>query len=127
MEALARSYVWLPSIDKDLESAVHIDHAGPMSGNTFLVVVDIHSRWVEVGKVKSTDGHTTIRVLRKLFATHGVPRVIVSDNGPAFASSELAEFFHQNGVRHTFAAPYHPSYNGQVERFVRIFMEPSRP
>ena len=85
--------------------------------------MDSHSKWVEVEKVKSTDARTTIRVLRKLFATHGVPRVIVSDNGSGFASTELAEFFRQNGVRHTFAAPYHPSSNGQAERFVRIFKE----
>ena len=154
MKALARSYVWWPSIDKDVEAAVrhcrtcqfnqsrpksspvhaweypsrpwerlHIDHAGPLNGDTFLIIVDSYSKWVEVEKVKSTDAQTTVRVLRKLFSTHGVPRIIVSDNGSGFASAELKQFLEQNGVKHAFAAPYHPSSNGQAERYVRIFKE----
>jgi len=154
MKALARSYVWWPGVDQDIEDAVrhcqvcqvnqskpvaatahpwefpsrpwerlHIDHAGPMNGNTFLVVVDSHSKWPEVERVQSTDAKTTCAVLRKLFATHGIPRTVVSDNGAGFASAELQQFLARNGVKHVFSAPYHPSSNGQAERYVRIFKE----
>ena len=154
MKALARSYVWWPGVDQDIEDAVrhcqvcqvnqskpaaatahpwefptkpwerlHIDHAGPMNGNTFLVLVDSHSKWPEVERVPSTDAKTTCAVLRKLFATHGIPRTLVSDNGAGFASAELQQFLARNGVKHVFSAPYHPSSNGQAERYVRIFKE----
>ena len=94
-----------------------------MNGNTFLVVVDSHSKWPEVERVQSTDAKTTCAVLRKLFATHGIPRTVVSDNGAGFASAELQQFLARNGVKHVFSAPYHPSSNGQAERYVRIFKE----
>ena len=102
---------------------IHIDHAGPTNGNTFLVVVNSYSKWVEVERVKYTDARTTCAVLRKIFATHGLPKVVVSDNGPGFASEEFNTFLKRNGVRHLYSAPYHPSSNGQAERFVRIFKE----
>lgn len=54
-----------------------------------------------------------------LFAVHGVPDVIVSDNGTAFVSAEFKEFTSRNQIRHVAVAPYHPSSNGQAERMVR--------
>ena len=57
-----------------------------MQGNNYLIVVDSFSKWLEVERIKSTDAKSTCTVLRKLFATHGLPRVVVSDNGQGFIS-----------------------------------------
>ncbi|XP_046868681.1 uncharacterized protein K02A2.6-like [Drosophila willistoni] len=104
MKALARSYVWWPNIDAEIElivkkcipcqqnrndhseapvhhwesakrpwSRLHIDFAGPFQGKTFLLVVDSYSKWLEVAVVSSTSTAATIKVLRQLFATHGLP------------------------------------------------------
>ena len=100
-----------------------MDHAGPLNGKTYLIVVDSYSKWPEIECVASTDAKTTCAVLRKLFATHGIPRTVVSDNGSGFKSAEMQEFFKCNGIQHIFSAPYHPSSNGQAERYVRIFKE----
>jgi len=61
----------------------------------------------------------TIRALRQLFAAHGLPQQLVSDNGPQFSSEEFATFLAKNGVKHIRSSPYHPSTNGLAERFVR--------
>ena len=63
----------------------------------------------------------TIGALRKIFAANGLPRQVVSDNGPQFSSSEFAMFMKMNWVKHIRCAPYHPSSNGAAERFVRTF------
>ena len=102
---------------------LHIDHAGPVNGKMFLVIVDAYSKWIEVEVTKSTDAQSTVKILRKLFSVHGLPRVLVSDNGPGFASEELNEFLKLNGVKHLYSAPYHPASNGQAERTVRTFKE----
>ena len=102
---------------------VHIDHAGPVNGKMFLILVDSFSKWIEVEVVNSTSSEATIVVLRKLFATHGLPCVLVSDNGPGFSSEEFNIFLSRNGVKHLYSAPYHPSSNGQAERTVRTFKE----
>ena len=63
----------------------------------------------------------TIECFRKAFATHGLPQICVSDNGPSFTSTELALFMKMNGIRHVESAPYHPSTNGSAERAVQSF------
>ena len=150
MKAVARSYVWWPGLDKDLEDLVkscpkcqscrnqpaaaplhpwlwptkpwervHIDYAGPIDGKMMLVVVDAHSKWPEVIIMSSTTSQATIQALRNLFASYGLPRQLVSDNGPQFSSSEFAIFLRRNGIKHILSSPYHPSSNGLAERFVR--------
>ena len=119
MKRLARGYVWWPGIDKELEFAVkmcgeyqdnqkspaqapmhpwewsdrpwariHVDYAGQVKGKMILVMVDAH------------------------FATHGLPEVIVSDNGSCFTSEVFSAFVRRNGIKHLTSAPYHPASNG---------------
>jgi ribosomal protein S17 len=61
--------------------------------------------------------------LRLIFAEHGLPEEVVSDNGPQFSSHEFANFMENNGIRHTLVAPYHPASNGAAERTVRLIKE----
>ena len=65
---------------------IHVDFAGPLNGQMFLLVVDAKSKWIEVFPMSSTTASMTILALRFLFATHGLPEVIVSDNGPQFVA-----------------------------------------
>ena len=95
---------------------LHIDFAGPFEGRMFLFTIDSHSKWLDVVPVSSVNSATTIRELRKLFANHGIPEIIVSDNGTAFTSAEFSEFTERNGIRHIRTAPYHPATNGLAER-----------
>ena len=54
-----------------------------------------------------------------VFATHSLPRKVVTDNGPSFTSEEFRAFMSENGITHVTTAPYHPSSNGLVERVVQ--------
>ena len=71
--------------------------------------------------MKSTTATATIQELRRLFSSYGLPEQLVSDNGPQFVSAEFATFLKENGVKHIRCAPYHPSSNGAVERFIQTF------
>ena len=71
--------------------------------------------------MSSTTASSTIGTLRSLFARHGLPQVIVSDNGPQFTSDDFKKFMQINGVKHITSAPYHPQSNGLAERFVQTF------
>ena len=100
---------------------LHIDHAGPFLGKYFLVVADAHSKWIDIMVVPSTSTQHTIRHLRTIFATHGLPEMLVSDNATSFTSNEFQEFMERNGIRHITSAPYHPATNGLAERTVQTF------
>ena len=102
---------------------VHIDFAGPFCEKMYFLAVDAHSKWPEAYEMHSTTTSKVVEVLRQLFAAYGLPEQIVSDNGLQFVSSDFAEFLRMNGVWHIRCAPYHPSSNGAVERFVRTFKE----
>ena len=104
-------------------SRLHLDHAGPFQGHIFLLVVDAYSRWLEVVSVASTSSDCAIQKLRILFATHGLPDLLVSDNAAAFTSDAFQQFCAKNGIRHVTAAPGHPSTNGLVERAVQTFKQ----
>ncbi|KAL9953842.1 hypothetical protein ACROYT_G041314 [Oculina patagonica] len=73
--------------------------------------------------MSSTSASATIKALRGLFATHGLPEEIVADNVPQFIAGEIKDFLTANGVRLCLSSPYHPSSNGEAERAVRTFKE----
>ena len=102
-------------------SRLHVDYAGPLSSYMFLVVVDAHTKWMDINMVKNATSSATITALRSMFATHGIPELLVSDNGAVFISTGFKEFVQQNGIRHTTSAPYHPATNGLTERAVQTF------
>ena len=94
---------------------VHVDHAGPFLGKIFLVLVDAHSKWLEVTPVASTSSHATIQALRRIFATHGLPEMLVSDNGTAFTSDEFKQFLQMNGIQQVNSAEQHPIIQPQMD------------
>ena len=104
-------------------SRIHLDFAGPFIGHMFLVIVDVHSKWLDAHIMSSITSAKTIEVLRSVFATHGIPRTIVTDNGSSFTIEEFRRFVTKNGIRHITSAPYHPSSNGQAERAVQTLKQ----
>ena len=154
MKSLARSYIWWPKIDQDIElmarscsgcqqtlkvpnlaplhpwetpiapwTRIHIDYAGPFLNHMFLVVQDSTTKWPEI--ILTSSGHTTtewtISALRTIFARLGIPKQLVSDNGPQFRSEAFKNFTQKNGIKHIFSAAYHASTNGLAERLVQSF------
>ena len=83
-----------------------------------LIVIDAHSKWIEAQPM-STTAAATVEQLRGMFAQHGIPETMVSDNGPLFTSDEFAQFCHENGIYRVLVTPYHPSSNGLAERAVQ--------
>ena len=92
-----------------------------MNGRMILMVTDAHSKWIDAYVTYSTSSATTTEKLRQCSATHGLPRMIVSDNGTSFTSAEFAEFTRRNGIEHKFVSPDHQASNGLAERSVGVY------
>uniref|UniRef100_H3B502 ribonuclease H n=1 Tax=Latimeria chalumnae TaxID=7897 RepID=H3B502_LATCH len=99
---------------------IHIDYA-KVDKQHFLVVIDVHSKWIEVFPTQVTTTEKTMSLLRHLFASYDLPRDLVSDNGPQFSSQEFKLFLKQDGVRYILSPPYYLASNGAAERAVQTF------
>ena len=93
--------------------------AGPFMGHMYLILVDSHSKWLVVQVMQTITAAKTVNKLRSTFATHELPKSVVSDNGPSFMSEEFKTFMQLNGIRHIKSAPYHPSTNGLTKRAIQ--------
>ena len=60
-----------------------------------------------------------VSAMKEIFACHGIPNNVVSDNGPQFVSQEFAQFASTYGFSHTTSSPRYPQGNGLVERTVQ--------
>ncbi|BHF63607.1 hypothetical protein SprV_0200660100 [Sparganum proliferum] len=102
-------------------SRVHIDFAGPLNGVSYLILVNAYSKWPEIARLNPATASATIAFLRRIFSQHGLPEVLVSDNGSQFTSSSFEDFCRQHNIQHLRLPPYHPQSNGQAERVVDTF------
>lgn len=147
----ARRYCYWPGIDRDIEEVakrcepcqinqkaqkadlnpwpqpsepwdrIHADFAGPFLGHMWFLVTDALSNYPYIMQMRSTTAAATIEALKKVFTTEGLPRCMVTDNGPQFISQEFRQFCTSNGIQHILAPPFHPQSNGEAERLVQTF------
>ena len=144
----AASSVWWPGINKDVTEVVRgcpkcVEHSSPqrepmipsllpkypwqkiasdlfiLDGNTYLLVVDYFSRYPEVTKLSSTTSQCIITALQSIFSRHGIPEIMMSDNGHQFSSQEMKKFAEHYDFIHVTSSPLFPQSNGLVERMVK--------
>ena len=148
MKNVARSFVFWPGIDRDIDLLAKTCEACNKFGKSlpktpdhpwirptkpwmrvhvdfaqfmdkqWLLLLDTYSKWPEVIKMDRTKSSDTIRVLRDIFCRFGLPFTLVSDNGPQFISDEFKLFVQNNGIKHIHSPTYSPKSNGCCERLV---------
>ena len=52
------------------------------NGDSYIVIDDYYSNFIELECLRSTTSQAVIRILKMTFSRHGIPDVVVSDNGP---------------------------------------------
>ena len=97
---------------------VHIDYF-EYNKNNFLIMVDSHSKLLNVETVSHCDTENATLRLSKWFSQYGIPVQLISDNGTQFTSQEFKNFIKTLGIKHVRTAAYHQSSNGQAERYVQ--------
>jgi IS30 family transposase len=114
---------------------VYVDLCGPISppkpaGNKyFMLLVDDHSRWMDVSMLKSKDQAVDVFVRYKAEMQNQTGekiKVLRSDRGREFLSKLFAGVCEEAGIKRQMTAPYTPQQNGMVERRNRSIMEMAR-
>ena len=77
-----------------------MDFYGPIpnTGQYLLVLIDIYSKFPEIEIVNSTEAKACIPKMDKIFATHGIPAKLKSDNGPPFNGKEFENYMTALGI-----------------------------
>lgn len=85
-----------------------------------LVCIDHFSRWVEMAAFPCIREQEVAQFLRDVWIPHhGVPRVVLSDNGPQFIAEMLRMLCESIGARKIYSSPYYPQGNSICESFMR--------
>lgn len=93
------------------------------SKKSYLILTDYFSNYVEVCPLLAINSRQVILAMKDQFARHGIPKELVTDNGPAYASKEFRAFAQAWGFVHTTSSPNYPQSNGRSERSVRTVKE----
>ena len=104
---------------------VFCDHWGPTptDGKHILVIIDGLTRYPEVLTVNGTGAEDNIHAFSEVFARHGLPRYLHSDNGPPFNGRDshlLQKYFQSLGVQHL---PNHSAQDPESTGLVEAFMK----
>ena len=86
---------------------------------TYLLIVDYFSRFPIVKLLSSTTSMDVINHLKSAFAQHGIPQILLSDNGPQFSASQFKDFTKSWNINHITSSPRFAQSNGEVERSVQ--------
>ena len=81
----------------------------------FLILVDTHSKWMEVHTFSTATSQSNIKRMHMTFATHGLPEILVMDNGTVFTSTEFEMFSSQHRIKYLTSAPCHTATTGLAD------------
>ena len=82
--------------------------------------MDYYSNFVEVQELSDTTSPTIIQFLKEQFSRHGIPGVLISDNGPQLTSHEFRTFAVEWEFKHVTSSSHHHKSNGKAESAVEI-------
>lgn len=98
-----------------------MDFVGPIdplsNGKSYILVcTDYVTKWVEARVMThARDNKVAEFFYEEIFTKYGIPREIVSNQGPQFTSTSIAALVNEYNIRHKKSTPYHPQAKGQVE------------
>ena len=142
-----RQSVWWPRISTDLEELMkrctkcckeQVQRSQPMTSSqllhlpwqkvgtdffewdkhNYVLVVDYYSHYIEIARLSTESAQDVINKTKSIFARHGIPETVMSDNGPQYTSKAYEKFAKEYQFNHLTSSPYYPQSNGEAERAV---------
>ena len=90
------------------------------NGDNYIVIVDYYSNCLEIDRLRSTSSNAVMQSLKKTFARHGIPDIVVSDNRYHYASDKFRKFASAWEFNHVTTLPHYPQANEKAESVVKI-------
>lgn len=84
-----------------------------------LSLMDLFSRFHWLAPLELKTSHNVKEELYRIYAEHGIPEILQSDNGGEF-KKHVAKFCKNNKIKMIRCRPYNPKAQGKVERSHRV-------
>ncbi|XP_038055831.1 uncharacterized protein K02A2.6-like [Patiria miniata] len=88
-----------------------------VNGQNYCVLVDLYSEYIDLRALEDVTSESLIKELKPVFATHGIPHTLITDNGSNYVSTLCANDW---DFEHTTSSPYYSKSNGKAESAVKI-------
>ena len=62
------------------------------NGSDYLVIMDYYSTFFKIARLSDTKSKTIVTNSKTIFARHGIPSIVHSDNGPQYTANEYKQF-----------------------------------
>ena len=85
----------------------------------FLVTIDYFSGFLTADRLPSITSQAVMTALMKNFQKFGLVQMLLTDNGPCFASEAFKKFCEEMEVQHITSSPHYHQSNGRVERAIQ--------
>ena len=111
----------LPCVSEPFEK-VAFDLVGPLprtsSGNKYiLTMMCLFTKYPEAIPLKRVNNETVLEAMMEIFSRHGLPKVILTDQGSVFMSKMTRHMCKTFEVHKVRTSPYHPQSDGALERW----------
>ncbi|CAL8130302.1 unnamed protein product [Orchesella dallaii] len=90
-----------------------------LKSSKYVIVVDHYSNYFEYARLNRQSTAEVVKELKKIFASHGIPDKMISDNGPQYSSEEFRKFVEEWQIEHVTSSPGYPQSNGRAENAVK--------
>lgn len=109
----------VPEVPFQIITTDFVTDLPPVDGfGSINVVVDRFTKMIKITpctKTITAEGTATL-LLDHVMRNYGLPKQIISDRGPQFASKVMQEILTKLGVESTMSTAYHPQTDGETER-----------
>ncbi len=83
------------------------------------MVVDYCSNFFDISQMHNVESPTVVTYAKQIYSKYGIPKEVISDNGPEFKSKEYKKFAKEWDFEHNPSSPEYPEGNGLVERTIQ--------
>ena len=90
-----------------------------LQGHYYLLIVDYYSKFIAVENLKNSQSETVINKCKKVFSQFGIPKELITDNGPEFSSHKFRSFSKTWDILHKTISPHYHQSNGLAERSIQ--------
>ena len=90
-----------------------------MYDKDYLIIADYTSKFFDLHLLSDKTSPTVISYTKITFAKFGIPKKVMSDNSPEFASSEYKQFAKDWDFGHDTSSSEYPQSNGFIERTIQ--------